>query len=99
MSTASSVEVPSLRVTKREIEILALAASGLCDKEIGSRLNLQICTVRTYWDRLRKKLSALNRTHAVCLAMALGWVEVDITELMMRSHAQAHSTGGVVSVR
>jgi DNA-binding NarL/FixJ family response regulator len=60
---------------------LAKAANGLVDKEIAKFIDVQPATIRTYWDRLRMKLQAKNRTHAVSLAVALGWVTVDLSEL------------------
>lgn len=56
-------------LSEREREILNLASTGFIDKEIANRLNISLTTVRTYWDRLRVKLGASNRTHAIALAM------------------------------
>jgi DNA-binding NarL/FixJ family response regulator len=60
---------------------LGKAANGFVDKEIARHIDVQPATIRTYWDRLRMKLHAKNRTHAVSIALALGWVNVDFTDL------------------
>jgi len=54
---------------QREKQILEFAAQGLGDKEIAVKLDIQFSTVRTYWGRIRGKLNAANRTHAVTLGM------------------------------
>jgi PAS domain S-box-containing protein len=53
----------------RETEILLLALDGRTDKEIAAELHLTITTVRTYWDRLRAKLGAVNRAQAIAKAL------------------------------
>lgn len=56
-------------LSERERKILTLAGEGLIDKEIAQHLEIQLATVRTYWERLRVKLGASNRTHAIALAL------------------------------
>jgi DNA-binding CsgD family transcriptional regulator len=68
-------------LSPRELVVLAKAANGLVDKEIAKFIDVQPATIRTYWDRLRLKLHAKNRTHAVSLAVALGWIKVDLSDL------------------
>src|SRR5579862_3843575 len=60
---------PVSQLGQREKEILQYAAQGLVDKEIAAKLNIKLSTVRTYWDRIRTKLKAANRTQAVTLGM------------------------------
>ena len=55
-------------LSPREVEIVARAARGATDKEIAKDLDLSIATLRTYWVRVREKLGAVNRTHAISLA-------------------------------
>lgn len=57
----------SLRISKQERAILESAAEGLSDKEIAKERGLRLSSVRTYWDRMRDKLKASNRAHAVAL--------------------------------
>ena len=48
--------------------MLRLAAEGLTDREIARRMKVSEKTVDTYWSRIRQKLAARNRTHAVAIA-------------------------------
>jgi PAS domain S-box-containing protein len=54
----------------RETEILYLAADGLTDKEIGRTIGIGEGTIRTYWERVRKKLGAVNRAQALSMVLA-----------------------------
>jgi PAS domain S-box-containing protein len=56
-------------LSTREREIVLLAAGGLTDKEIAKDLGLTLASVRTYWERLRNKLGASNKSHAVALTL------------------------------
>ncbi len=56
-------------LSERETTILRHAADGLTDKEIGKELGIGVSTIRTYWDRLRDKLGAVNRAQAIALGM------------------------------
>ncbi|MEA2554649.1 MAG: hypothetical protein QOJ65_2825 [Fimbriimonadaceae bacterium] len=60
----------STKLSDREREILFLAADGCTDKEIASTLGVAIGTVGTYWERLRTKLQAANRSEAIAKALA-----------------------------
>jgi len=60
---------PVASLGQRERQVLQLAAEGLTDKEIASKLKIRVSTVRTYWERIRTKLNAANRTQAVSLGM------------------------------
>ena len=55
-------------LSPREQEIVVRAAQGATDKEIADDLELSVATLRTYWVRVREKLGAVNRTHAIALA-------------------------------
>jgi len=56
-------------LSSRESDVVRAAAEGLADKEIASHLGLSVTTVRTYWERIRQKLGAVNRTQAVRLVL------------------------------
>lgn len=56
--------------SRREREVLRFGAEGATDQEISERLAVAVPTLRTYWLRIRKKLGAVNRTHAIALAVA-----------------------------
>lgn len=56
-------------LSDRERAVTRLASKGLTDKEIALRLGLAFTTIRTYWKRIRQKLSAVNKVHAVALIL------------------------------
>lgn len=61
-------KVASLGITPRELEILALIAAGLSNKEIAARVFVSENTVKTHSSRIFDKLGARRRTQAVQLA-------------------------------
>jgi DNA-binding NarL/FixJ family response regulator len=65
-------------LSRREILTLNHAANGLADKQIARAMNVEVSTIRTHWKRARGKLHALNRTHAVCIAVTLGIAGVEL---------------------
>lgn len=56
-----------LGITPRELEVLALIADGLSNREISDRLCVSENTVKTHSSRLFDKLGAKRRTQAVQL--------------------------------
>ncbi|MGO2140588.1 MAG: LuxR C-terminal-related transcriptional regulator [Leucobacter sp.] len=63
-------EGPTL--SAREIDVLALVALGLSNREIGERLHLELETVKSYLRSAMRKLGAHNRVESVALARGLG---------------------------
>lgn len=61
-------------LTKREQEILRLAALGKTTKEITAELFLSSGTVRNYISEILHKLDAKNRTEAASIAEKKGWI-------------------------
>ncbi|MED4534274.1 response regulator transcription factor [Metabacillus fastidiosus] len=61
-------------LTKREQEILRLAALGKTTKEITAELFLSSGTVRNYISEVIHKLGAKNRTEAASIAEEKGWI-------------------------
>ncbi len=61
-------------ISLRRREILAMAAEGLLDKQIGERLGISESTVRNHWQNLFQKLGAANRTEAVTRAIRQGLI-------------------------
>lgn len=61
-------------VTKRELEILGLMASGLSNKEIADRIFVSENTVKTHTSRLFEKLGARRRTQAIQVGKASGLI-------------------------
>lgn len=60
-------KVQALGLTPRELEILALMADGLSNREIAERVFVSENTVKTHSSRVFDKLGARRRTQAVQL--------------------------------
>ncbi len=60
------------RLTEREIEILALLANGLCNKEIANRFDLSVRTVETHRLNIRRKTTSNTLSDLVRIAGSLG---------------------------
>ena len=63
-----------LGITKRELEILALIAQGMSNREIAEKLFVSENTVKTHSSRLFDKLGAKRRTQAVQIAKEFGLI-------------------------
>ncbi len=61
-----------LRITPRELEILALMAQGMSNREIAAKLFVSENTVKTHSSRVFDKLGAKRRTQAVQLGKEFG---------------------------
>ena len=64
-------KLESLGITPRELEILALIAEGLSNKEIAARVFVSENTVKTHSKHVFDKLGARRRTQAVQLGKEL----------------------------
>jgi DNA-binding CsgD family transcriptional regulator len=61
-------------LTARELEVLALIASGLTDPEVAVALTVSVATVRTHVRHVRTKLGVRSRAHAVAVAIRAGMI-------------------------
>ncbi|MDR7276801.1 response regulator transcription factor [Catenuloplanes atrovinosus] len=61
-------------LTGREREVMALAARGLANDEIGARLSMSPATARTHVQRAITKLGVRDRTQLVVLAYETGLI-------------------------
>jgi two-component system response regulator DesR len=61
-------------LTRREIEILRMAATGADVVDIAAKLFLSAGTVRNYLTTTVTKLNARNRVDAIRLAQEAGWL-------------------------
>ena len=61
-----------LGITRRELEILALVAQGMSNREIAGKLFVSENTVKTHCSRAFDKLGARRRTQAVQLGKEFG---------------------------
>jgi DNA-binding NarL/FixJ family response regulator len=71
---ASAVHIETL--TPREIEVLAMLAEGLGNKEIARQLAISDNTVKFHLSAIFGKLGATSRTEAVMLGMRHGFIMV-----------------------
>jgi NarL family two-component system response regulator LiaR len=63
-----------LGITKRELEILSLIASGLSNREIAEKLFVSENTVKTHSSRLFDKMNVKRRTQAVQIGKEFGLI-------------------------
>jgi PAS domain S-box-containing protein len=63
------------RLTRRELEVLQLAAHGLATHEIQSKLLLRHSTVKTHFEHIYAKLGVSNRVAAVATALREGLID------------------------
>jgi two-component system, NarL family, response regulator LiaR len=68
----NAAQQQSLGITDRELEILALIARGLSNREIATQLFVSENTVKTHCSRTFDKLGAARRTQAVRRGKELG---------------------------
>ena len=61
-------------LTQKEIAILQLVADGQANKQIASRLNLSVETIKAHLKAIFSKLGVHDRTHAVTLAARRGYI-------------------------
>jgi two-component system response regulator DesR len=61
-------------LSKREHEVLRLAAEGSEPAEIAAELHLSVGTVRNYLTSIVTKLNARNRVDAIKMAVDSGWL-------------------------
>jgi DNA-binding NarL/FixJ family response regulator len=62
-------------LTERELEVMALVATGLSNDEIAERLFVSPATSRTHVSRVMNKLQARDRAQVVVMAYELGLVK------------------------
>lgn len=66
---------PGGPLSRREQEVLDLAADGLTNSEIARRLGTSLATVKSQMRSARRKLGASRRTQAPALAIAAGGLD------------------------
>lgn len=65
---------PAGRLTRRELEVLLLAARGLGNGRIGEHLHLSKTTVKRHLSNVYEKLGVHSRGEAVGKAVSEGWI-------------------------
>ena len=61
-----------IRLTPTERKVMELAAEGLLVKQIAARLGLSPLTIKNHLARIRRRLGANDKAHAVGIAMRAG---------------------------
>lgn len=72
-----TVSPPNPQLTRREEQVLELAATGLTISAIAATLNISHSTAKAHLLSVYDKLGAPNRTAAVVTAVARGMLQVD----------------------
>jgi two-component system, NarL family, response regulator LiaR len=72
--TLNEAKLDDLGITRRELEILGLIASGMSNREIAEKLFVSENTVKTHSSRLFDKLSVKRRTQAVQIGKKFGLI-------------------------
>jgi LuxR family transcriptional regulator, maltose regulon positive regulatory protein len=68
---AAEVRLPE-PLSERELQVLALVAASMSNKEIAGRLFVSVTTVKTHINNLYRKLDARSRIQAVARAREMG---------------------------
>ena len=63
-------------LTKREIDVLKMIASGAFNKEIASTLNISERTVKNHISNIFKKIQVSDRTQAAVFAIKNGIITI-----------------------
>ena len=76
VATRLAQHTTSDRLTSREVEIVALAAEGMRNKEIASALGIRADTVEAHLRNIYSKLRVNDRTAAVTVALRRGFIHL-----------------------
>jgi len=71
-----SADRDAKRLTARESDVLELAAACNSNKQIAARLSLTEDTIKGYMKAIFARLGAMDRTHAVAIAVRNGLIEL-----------------------
>jgi DNA-binding NarL/FixJ family response regulator len=71
---SENADIPTLRLSPRELEVLQLVAEGYSNTMIANRLHLSDNTVKGYVENLLTRLHARNRAEAVAAASRLNLI-------------------------
>ena len=73
---APPLRPPAPRLTGRQLQILAMVADGLTNRDIANCLDREVDTVKTHITEVLHRLGARSRTHAAVLAIRHGLISL-----------------------
>ena len=76
MQEKSNVKKKISELTRREIDVLKMIASGSFNKEIASTLNISERTVKNHVSNIFKKIEVSDRTQAAVFAIKNGIITI-----------------------
>lgn len=68
---------PRIELTDRELDVLALLAKGMSNKDIAASIGRTEATVKVHLLHILQKLEASDRTDAVTVALRRGMIHLD----------------------
>jgi DNA-binding NarL/FixJ family response regulator len=87
------------RPTGRELAVLVLAAGGLGNKDIATKLGLSLPTVKAHLVNIFNKAGVGSRTEAVLHALRRGWIQMDgVTPFAPGADDHCHHPENVVAI-
>lgn len=72
---------PREQLSRREIEVLGLAAKGISNKDIASELFLSLRTVKAHLTNIFNKMGVGSRTEAIVKGLRKGYITLDDVSL------------------
>jgi DNA-binding CsgD family transcriptional regulator len=76
------IVLPVGELTRRQAEVLRLAALGCTDVAIAQRLMMSVYTARDHLRAVRGRLGACNTAHAVAIALVCGLIELSVADVI-----------------
>lgn len=77
-------------LTVRELAVLECIKAGKNTADTAHTLAVRECTVKFHIRNIMRKLGAVNRTHAVAIAMAAGLIPAQRVRLRTRDAENRH---------
>lgn len=77
LATEGGKGKPVAELSEREMQVLRLAAKGMCNKDIATELFISIRTVQGHLSSIFNKLGVGSRTEAIFQAVKSGWLSLE----------------------